>query len=208
MDKEIHQTMIAFCRSLMKMLGLTSLAFRKANEESIKEAEEKRKEVRRNSSEMTKLLVTKGTTGQGKDWLKPFLSIVSHFDRIGYNLDGILDRVKKMTHEQILFTERAIHEIEDIFQEVEDLLANLPDLLLTQNRLLSQKIEEKGKLVFKKVDNYSEENEERLIQGVCVPQSFPVYLDILFSLKGIVIHIVEVCEVIAALSTQAREGNR
>ena len=204
MDREISGKMIEICRSLSEMLEMTFQAFRKSTEKSIKEAEEIRKEAQRNSSELTRFLVAKSSAAAtGKEWVKPHISIVSSFDRIGYNIDGILDRLKKKVQEQMLFTDRAVKEINDIFQEAMNLLENLPDLILTQNKLLAQQMGEKGKLILKIADQYSEEHEQRLIEGVCVPKSSPLYLDILFSLKGIIVHILEISGKVVTLSARA-----
>jgi Na+/phosphate symporter len=201
MDWEIGEKMIRVCESLNRMLKLTFQAFRKASEKSIKEAEEVRKDVQRYSSELTQFLVGRSLSRDGgKEWVKPYISVMSILDRIGYNLDGIVDRLRIMVHEQILFTDRAIHEMSDVFQETINLSENLPDLVLTQNRLLAQQIETKGKSIFKMTDNYCQEHEQRLIEGVCMPKSSPLYLDILFSLKGIAGHTIEVCERLVTLS--------
>jgi len=201
MDGNIGRRMIGVCEGLNKMLEMTFQGFQKSQERAIREAETVREEVKRNSSDLTRFLVGKSASGAGgKEWVKPYLSIVSSFDRMGYNVDGILDRLKKMVHEQVLFTDRAIKEVNDIFQETTRLLKDLPDLIITQNRLLAQQMEEKGKTIFRMADHYSEEHEQRLIEGVCVPQSSPLYLDILFSLKGIVAHTMEISRKLVLLS--------
>jgi len=203
MEREIVERMMKAFESLSKMLKLTFEGFRKYQEKSIKEAEEIRKEVQRYASELTRFLVEKSLSKEGgKEWVKPYLAIVSSFDRMVYNLDGISDRLRKMAHEQVLFTERAIREIDDVFQETIQLVENVPDLILTQNKLLAQQMEEKGKSILRMADHYSEEHEQRLIEGVCVPHSSPLYLDILFSLKGIVVQTVEVSEKIVTLSAK------
>jgi len=204
MDREISGRMIELCRSLSEMLEMTFQAFRKSTEKSIKEAEEVRNEVQRYSSVLTRFLVAKSSAStNGKEWVKAYISIVSSFDRMGYNIDGILDRLKKKVQEQMLFTDRAVKEINDVFQETMNLLENLPDLILTQNKLLAQQMGEKGKLILKMADQYSEGHEQRLIEGVCVPKSSPLYLDILFSLKGIIVHIIEISGKVVTLSAKA-----
>ncbi len=204
MEREIGEKTIEVCRSLIRMLNLTFLGFRKSTEKSIKEAEEVRTEVQRSSSELTRFLVGRSLSSDGgKEWVKPYLSIVSSFDRVGYNLDGILDRLKKMVHDQVLFTDRAIQEMNDVFQETIDLLENLPDLILTRNKLLAQQIGAKGKAIFEMTDNYAEEHEQRFIQGVCVPKSSPLYLDILVSLEGIVARTVEISGRLMTLSSES-----
>jgi Na+/phosphate symporter len=203
MDREIKEKMIRACESLNRMLNLTFQGFRKSTEMSVKEAEEMRTEVQRYSAELTQFLVGRSLSRNGgKEWVKPYLSIVSGFDRMGYNLDGILDRLRKMVHEQVLFTDRAIHEVSDVFEETIHLSENLPDLVLTQNKLLAQQIELKGKTILDMTDNYSQEHEQRLIEGFCVPKSSPLYLDILFSLKGIVARTVEISGRLMTLSAE------
>jgi Na+/phosphate symporter len=201
MDKEMSEKMIKLCQSLIRMLDLAYQGFRKSSEKSIQEAEEFRKEVQQHSSELTLSLIGKSSSpDKGKEWARPYLSIVSSFDRMGYNIDGILDRLKKMVRERIFFTDRAIKEVNDVFQETMGLLGNLPDLILTQNRLLAQEMKVKGKQTLKKADGYSDEHEQRLIAGVCVPKASPIYLDILVSLKGIVVHTLEIGEKIVVVS--------
>jgi Na+/phosphate symporter len=83
------------------------------------------------------------------------------------------------------------------------LLENLPDLILTQNKLLAQRIGEEGRSMFKIANGYSEEHEERLIQGICMPKSSPIYLGIIESLKGVIGHVLEVSERIVSISSQS-----
>jgi Na+/phosphate symporter len=195
--------MIRVSQSLIRMLERTFHGFRKSAEKSVREAVEMQKEVQHLSSELTLLLITMSSSpDKGKEWVKPYLSIVSSFDRMGYNIDGILDRLGKMIQQRIFFTDRAIKEVNDVFQGTIDLLGNLPDLILTQNRLLAQEMKVMGEKVLKMADGYSDEHEQRLIEGVCVPKASPIYLDILVSLKGIVFHILEISEKIILLSSK------
>ena len=204
MDREIGEEMVKVCQKLIKMLELASKAFRMPTEKAIMEVEKVRKEARKYSSELTRVLVNKGSTSeQGREGMKPYLSMVSSFDRMGYNIDGILDRLKKMAEEQILFTDRGIKEINDTFQDTLRLLENLPDLILTQNKLLAQQLREKGKSIFEMMNRYSEEHEQRLVEGFCVPKASPIYLAFLESLKGIVAHTLEISGKIVFLSAKA-----
>jgi Na+/phosphate symporter len=103
----------------------------------------------------------------------------------------------------ILFSDHALREVNDIFQEAMVLLESLPNLVLTQKKSVAQHIGEQVRSVFKIANGFSEEHEERLIQGVCMPKSSPMYLGILESLKGIFAHILEVSANILSLSSQS-----
>jgi len=204
MEKEVQEKLIRFCQSLIKMLELTFQAFRTLTEKSVKEAEEAKKEVQKNSAELANFLISKGSSGErGKEWVKPYLSMASSFDRMGYNMEGIVDRLKSMIQENVFFSDRAVKEVNDIFQEAMDLLENIPDLIVTQDKPLAQHIGEQVRSVFKIANGYSEEHEERLIQGVCTPKSSPLYLGILESLKGIIGHTLEVSGKIVSLSSKS-----
>ena len=80
------------------------------------------------------------------------------------------------------------------------LLENLPNLVATENKVLAQRIGEEGRVILKIANGYSEVHEERLIQGICVPRSSPIYLGMIESLKGVIVHILEVSGKIVSLS--------
>jgi Na+/phosphate symporter len=205
MDKEVGEKMIRVCQSLIKMLELSFQGFRKHSEEALKEVEKVKDEIRRNSSELAHFLILKSSPYEkGKEWAKPYLSMASSFDRITFNIEGIVDRLKSKVQERILFSDRAVKEINDVFQEAMNLLESLPNLILTQDKLLAQHIGEQVRSVFKIANGYSEGHEERLIQGVCTPKSSPIYLGILESLKGIIVQTLEVSGKIVSVSSKSK----
>jgi Na+/phosphate symporter len=203
MDKEVEEKIIQVCQSLMKMLELAFQGFRKLTEESLKEVEEAKKEVEQHSTELKNHLISKSSVDEkGKEWVRPYLSIASSFDRMAHNIEGIVDRLRSMVRDHILFSDHALREVNDIFQEAMVLLQSLPNLVLTQKKSVAQRIGEQVRSVFKIVNGFSEDHEERLIQGICMPKSSPMFLGILESLKGIFAHILEVSGKIVSLSSQ------
>jgi Na+/phosphate symporter len=186
------------------MLEFAFQGFRKLTEESLKKVEEAKKEVEQHSTELKNLLISKSSTDEkGKECVKPYLSIASSFDRMTHNIEGIVDQLRSMVRGHILFSDHALREVNDIFQEAMVLLESLPNLVLTQKKSVAQHIGEQVRSVFKIANGFSEEHEERLIQGVCMPKSSPMYLGILESLKGIFAHILEVSGKIVSLSSQS-----
>jgi Na+/phosphate symporter len=129
--------------------------------------------------------------------------MASSFDRMAYNIEGIVDRLKAMTRDHVLFSDRAIREVNDVFQKAMDLQDSLPDLILNHDKHLAQHIGEQVRSVFKIANGFSEEHEDRLIQGICMPKSSPMYLGILESLKGVFTHILEVSGKIVSLSSKS-----
>jgi Na+/phosphate symporter len=204
MDKELEERITQVCQSLIKMLELSYQGFRKPSEESFVRVEEARKEAQERSTELAKFIISKSSAPEnGKEWAKPYLSMASSFDRLTYNIEGIVDRLRAMVGSHILFSDRALREVNEIFQEAMDLLESLPNLILTQDKAHAQHIGEQVRSVFKIVNRFFEEHEERLIQGICMPKSSPMYLGILESLKGIIAHTLEVSGKIVSLSSKS-----
>ena len=204
MEKEIKERMVLVCQHLAKMLNLASEVFRKPTEKSFREAEKIKNTILQQSSELSSFIISKSPSSEkGKDLAKPYLSIASSFDRMTYNIEGILDRVRAKSEHHILFSDGAVREVNDIFQEVMRLLEYLPNLIRTENKLLGQRIGEEGRSVFEIVDTYSEEHEERLIEGICEPKHSPIYLAILESLRGVMVHTLEVSGKIVSISPKS-----
>jgi len=204
MESEVKEKMIQVCQSLIKMLEMAFQGFRMLTQKSVEEAENVKNEVRQYSSELANFLISKSPSSKkGEEWTKPLISVSSRFDRMSYNIEGIVNKLKDMVQEHILFSNRGVREINDVFQEAMDLLESLPDLILTQDKLLAQRIGKKGKLILEIANGYSGEHEERLFQGICTLNASPIYLGILESLKAIIVHTVEVSEKMVSFSPES-----
>jgi Na+/phosphate symporter len=203
-DKEVSEKMMAVCCGLTKVLELSHQGFRMAAEKPAREAEEAIKEAWRRCSEFANFLISRSTSSpKEREKAKPLLSLASSFERMSYNLEGIIDRLNGMARERVFFSDRGNKEVNTVFEETISLLGSLPDLILTRNELLAEHIEEKAKIIFGKVGDFSEEHEKRLIEGVCVPKSSPIYLGLLESLKAIVAHTLEVSNKIVSVNTES-----
>jgi len=203
MDIEIKEKIITVCESLKKMLALAFDGFRRPTEKSSKDAEEVKDKIHHYSSQLTSFIISKSpSTEKGREWAKPYLSIASSLDRMTYNIEGILGRLRAKSQNHIFFSDQAVKEVNDVFQEAMRLLENLLNLVTTENKLVAQRIGEEGRVMLKIANGFSEVHEERLIQGICVPKSSPVYLGMIESLKGVIVHILEVSGKIVAVSSK------
>jgi len=204
MDKEIKEKMILVCRSLMKMLELAFEGFRRPTERFFEDAEEFEDKIYEYSSELTSFIISKSPSSEKeKELVKHYLSIASSLGRLTYNIEGILDRVRGKSENHILFSDQADKEVNDIFQEAVRLLRNLPDLFATESKSLARRIGEEGRSMFKIADGYSEVHEERLIDGICEPKHSPIYIGIIESLKGVMVHTLAVSGKITLLSPKS-----
>lgn len=204
MDKEIKEKMIRVCQNSMRMLELAFEGFQNPSEEFLNEAEDVEDKIHQYSSELTGFIISKNPSGEkGKERIKPYLSIASSLGLLTYNIQSTLDRVRGKSENHILFSDQAVKEVNGVFEQAVGLLGNLPSLFNTENKSLAQRIGEEGRSVIKMADGYSEVHEERLMDGICVPEHSPIYLSILESLKGVTVHILAVSGKIVALSSKS-----
>ena len=204
MDQEIREKMILVCQNLMRLLELAFEGFQKPTEEFFKEVEEFEDKIFEYSSELTSFIISKTpVTEKEKDRIRPYLSIATSLGLLTYNIQSTLDRVRGKSEHDILFSDQADKEVNDVFQKAIRLLENLPTLLTTENKSLAQRIGEEGRSMFKIADGYPEEHEERLINGICVPNHSPLYLSIIESLKGVMVHTLAVSGKIVSLSSKS-----
>jgi len=204
MDKEIKEKMILVCQNLMRMLKLAFEEFQRPTEESFREVEEFEDKIYETSSELTGFIISKTpSTEKEKERIKPYLSIAASLGLLTYNIQSTLDRVRGKFENHILFSDQADKEVNDLFQETMELLKNLPDLFATESKSLAQRVGEQGRSMFKIADGYSEDHEERLINGICVPKHSPLYLGIIESLKGIIVQTLAVSGKIVSLSSKS-----
>jgi Na+/phosphate symporter len=201
MDKEIKEKMILVCQSLMGMLELAYDGFRKPTEEFFEEEAEFEDKIYEYSSGLIGFIISRRPSSKkGKEWVKPYLSIASSMGRLTYNIQGILDRVRGKSENHILFSDQAVKEVSDVFQKAIRLLENLPNLLTTESKSLARRIGEEGWSMLKNADTYAEDHEERLLNGICAPEHSPLYLSIIESLKGVMVHTLAVSGKIVSLS--------
>jgi len=201
MEKDLEAKLVRVSQDLGEMLEEVFQGFRKTCETSLQNVETSRNGVRKSSAELMAFLVSRNSsTDTGGEQIKPYLSMATSYDRMAHSIEGIVNQLKRMIREDIPFSDRAVKELNEVFQETMDLVESLPDLIRTQDKLLVRQTGKRGRASFKMANRFAEEHEERLIQGVCMPKSSPIYLGILESLKGIMVHVLEVTGKIASLS--------
>ena len=204
MDEKIKEKMILVCENLWRMLELAFEKFQRPMEGSFREVEEFEDRIYEASTELTSFIISKApSTEKEKERIKPYLSIASSLGLLTYNIQSTLDRVRGKSENHILFSDQADKEVNDIFRETIGLLRNLPDLFATESKSLAQQVGEQGRSMFKIADSYSEDHEERLINGICVPKHSPLYLGIIESLKGVIVHTLAVSGKIVSLSAKS-----
>lgn len=101
---------------------------------------------------------------------------------------GIQNLFQKMTvkiDSDVLFSEKAKKEIEELMEEVTYALRDLKDFILTKNPVLKREVEERVEQTIKKANDFDTAHQRRLITGVCMPKASYLYLDMTDSIRKV-----------------------
>ena len=169
------------------MLGAVIKGFNRHDLSALNGAESVGVEIDKMEKELTPLILE--SIRSEDDTKKGLTNFPGYMERIGDNLESILNTTRTKIKEGILFSDKAVNEINDLFEKTTELLKCIKDLLLTHNPVLLSYVIDKGAEYYDLATEYETEHEERLIKGVCLPRSSPIYLDIIDSLKEIIWYV-------------------
>ena len=125
---------------------------------------------------------------------RKYVSLVILFQAIAMAMENLIDRMEIKVTSNILFSERALNEMEELFAFVEGQFRDMRDYMLAKNTDLKDSVTSRMEDLNKEADEYAVAHENRLIEGLCTPKSSYLYLDITSSLRRIARGLVEFSE--------------
>lgn len=193
---------LPICNQAREMLDLIHKGFARHNLDYLKDAGEIGGRIHEDSCKLTELLLEADNEG-----IKSFIPIPGYLERIGDELDSLVNCIRTKIRDGIMFSDRAVNEADALFKGILELLTCVGDCITTRNRVLAEHIDKEGERLGRLASEYATFHEERLISGVCIPKSAPVYLDILDSLRNIGWHLREVTRKILAGGDEVGKGD-
>jgi Na+/phosphate symporter len=133
-------------------------------------------------------------TQENRDLVRTIISVPGHLGRITGSAEQLIACIRVKIKDGILFSDRAVTELKDLFETASGLLQNVSDALITRNRVLMTHVTTEANSFSQRADEYAGSHEERLITGMCSPKSSSLYLDILHLLRNVVWHTKEIAE--------------
>lgn len=121
-----------------------------------------------------------------------YMSIPAHLYRISGYIDSISSSLEKKIKGEVLFSDKAVSEVNFLFENLKDILSNTGDMILARNRIIAAYISEAEANISKTANDFSTKHEERLIEGSCLAAASSIYLELLSTFKAIAWHAKEV----------------
>lgn len=160
----------------------------KHNRKTLNESTAIGSRIEQTTKQLTQMVVAEKESSKTID-STTIVEVSNEFQKIKYSFDKLAGSILTKIDEGVLFSDKAVIELKDIFDCVIDELQNAHDLILTKNPVLINYIVEKAEVYDEVTMKYAEEHQDRLIKGICLPKSSLIYLLILESLKDILWYI-------------------
>ncbi|GBE01400.1 hypothetical protein BMS3Bbin06_00593 [bacterium BMS3Bbin06] len=131
-------------------------------------------------------LTTELLAACGKDEkARRYCTVPTNLGRIAFNFGIISRAVRTKIKEDLLFSDKAISEVNFLFNRTKEILNTLSDFLLARNTYTANYLIESEKEIERAATEFATLHEERLIEGLCLPKVSGIYILILDSIKRI-----------------------
>jgi Na+/phosphate symporter len=187
------------------MLQIVRDAFRTQRTASLAAADQLGHEIHRHEKTLMETLITVADVSTRPRSDEDTVFVPMHLERVGDNLEALVGAIRKMISEGILFTDRAVREMNSLLEMTIELLECVRDALRTGNRTLLRNIVAVSRQLDLMANEFALFHEQRLIEGVCQPRASSLYLAMFDYLKGIEWHARQIGEKLAPAPLSALE---
>lgn len=187
---EPSSEILEMCQKAIDMLRLTGEAFRRLDSRPLDQADKLGRDIHHREKELTQQIAVR-LAGQGSapHAEAEFYLVPMHLERVGDNIEFLVRAIRALIKEGTPLSERAMKEVNALFEKGIELLECTRDALGTRNKVLIRHLLQEGPRYEQMVSEFALFHQERLIKGLCAPKSSSVYLAILDYLKGIESHV-------------------
>ncbi|MGB6064188.1 MAG: hypothetical protein WBG50_05245 [Desulfomonilaceae bacterium] len=188
----LEEGLLIMIGKLAEMAGLIYKCLILADPVKIERCERLAREIHQEEKGLTGDLVCSPATAG--DILKTVVLFPGRLERAGDLLESILNVIKIKVRDGIPFSDKALAELDELFDLLTNILTDFGDLVLTRNHTLADDLLAKQSKLGQMTVDFALAHEDRLIVGVCSPKASSLYLDILDSVKNVNGHLREMTE--------------
>jgi Na+/phosphate symporter len=171
---------------LVSMLRDTERAFFSHNAEAARAALQVLDDVNERCDKLTQRVVDRvKKAGEKTDSGVRRVRIVSNIGQLARGIAGLGDIVLEKIENRVLFSDKANHEVKSLLALVRKSIGDVFDGIETGNQTLLIAVIASSEKIAAEANAAATEHEERLVRGVCQPKSSAVFLDLIYSLRGI-----------------------
>lgn len=125
--------------------------------------------------------------------------VLDHYARSRENFNSLIEAAQQKVEQRVVFGDKAIQEMEYLMGSTKYLFRCLGEAILNRNQTLLKYINDTASSLEDSAEKFSLEHEERLIAGLCQPETSSVYLGLIDNFKKIHLSVKDSAYVIIRL---------
>jgi len=181
-EKELNQRFHNMFEKMTPILEDMKKGFFTQNNTILKESEKRFREILKSALPFAEKLIEEKEKDEVE---KRYVNLILSLQMTALALENLIEKMHIKVESHVLFSEKALNEIKELFAVMESLFIDTKDYILTQNPHLKNNIKSGKEKIIRMANEYTLVHEQRLITGVCMPKASYLYIDITDSLKRI-----------------------
>ena len=181
-----------FVDKFLTMMGVARDAFNRHSRASLQELQNLKisatPNIETTSIQLRSLMARKPEAERAV--LLRLLSILNHMEIIDENIGGHASPIEKKVKDGVLFSDKAVIQTNYLFDQHAGIIRSVLDVIKTDNDFLKKFVFEEGRKLIQASQDFATEHEDRMIEGLCLPQAAPIFLAILDKMRSIGQHEV------------------
>jgi Na+/phosphate symporter len=184
---------------LLTMMGAARDAFNRHSHTSLRELRSLQGTVAQAFQDLAKqlksLLARKSV--EERPVLVRTLSILEHLRIIGENIARCAEPIEQKIRGAILFSDKAVTQANFLFDQHAGMIRSVLDIIKTDNEFLKKYVLEESRKLGEACLTFATEHEDRMIEGLCLPQAAPIFLALLDRMRIIAQQEVNIATLLA-----------
>lgn len=181
-EKEVTGRFVEVFNIIIRILADMKKGFLTQNEPEIKRSIERFRTGMKTGTQFVDKIIAEKDKDEPE---KKFATMLLTFQVVILGVENLMHKMETKVRSKILFSQKAINEIEVLYSSMEGLFVDFKDYVITKNPHLKDKIIEGREFINKTINEYDVVHQQRLITGVCMPEASYLYLDMTDSFKRI-----------------------
>jgi Na+/phosphate symporter len=181
-EKELIQKLHTMFKEMSLVLETAKKGFLTGNQTILKEAETKLTTILASNLPFTEEVVKKKTKDEVE---KKYLNLLPDLQLMAGIIRNLINEKKRTIESGLLFTDKAINEINGLYTLMQTQFKDATDHLLTKNVHLKMHIRTGMEEVSERAADYVAMHQTRLITGECMPKASYSYIAIVDLIKWV-----------------------
>ncbi len=123
-------------------------------------------------------------------------SLLTHLQRIAETIGRIEETLRKQIGDRVLFSDKAISQTSHLFYQQEEILRYLADVMRGGGEGIRRRAVEECRKLGQSCLQFANDHENRLVEGLCLPQAGPLFLAILDQMQTVIHHELEAADLL------------